>query len=74
MSECARKGVTDSVKASQPHQLGHATAGVPQVTNIAVTSRHITSSMAMWLTELLTLLSPLIYMSFLNTETFTEEG
>lgn len=29
--------------------------------------------MAMWLTELLTLLSPLIYMSFLATETFTEE-
>jgi len=55
------------------HQRGHATADVPQVTDIAVTSRHITSPMAMWLTELLTLLSPLIHMSFLTTGTFTEE-
>ena len=63
----------DSARALGHHQLGQATADIPQVTNIAVTSCHIISPIAMWLTELLTLLSPLIYMSFLTTKTFAEE-
>lgn len=67
------QSLSAATKALPQHQLGRATADVPQVTDIAVTSRHITSPMAMWLSELLTLLSPLIYMSFLTTETFTEE-
>lgn len=62
-----------SAGALRQHQPGLTTADVPQVTNIVATACHITSPMAMRLTELLTLLSPLIHMSFLTTKTFAEE-
>lgn len=62
-------GAGRAVEASPQHGPGHATAHVPQVTDIAVTSRHITSPVAVLLTVLLTPLSPLIAVSSLTAET-----